>query len=423
MTSSRLTALLLGAALCFGPAACRKAAPATSEPSSTSATPLAQAPPEAVATPVVETTGVAPTDFKIVFIGTLDNSLNVELNLTRQGNKLSGSYFYPRAGAANSAEKNIALEGKVEKDGKATLTETTFSAESAETKTGEFKGVLDSATTNGEPRLRFLGVWTGTKGKKSLPFALTERRFDLGGYKLGEKPVQEKNKKQRFEIETSLPQLTGVDAVAAEKFNKAAAAFFTKEVKAFKDEVQTLIKDEEAAAKEAAAAEKAAEGQPADAKSKEAEPAASEMPPYSFNGGFDVIYANADLISILFSYSTYMGGAHPSHATHAFNYDLKRGVEVRLADLFAPKANFLKLISGYSVKELKKLSTTSDVESGAGPKLENYGSWNFTPLGLQFTFDPYQVGAYAVGAHEVIVPYTVLKPAAKPDGLLTAFIQ
>jgi hypothetical protein len=91
--------------------------------------------------------------------------------------------------------------------------------------------------------------------------------------------------------------------------------------------------------------------------------------------------------------------------------------------LFAPHANFLQLISSYSIRELKKLSTTSDVETGAGPKLENFQSWNVTPLGLQFTFDPYQVGAYAVGAHQVLVPYEVLRPAIKPDGVLAWFIK
>lgn len=107
----------------------------------------------------------------------------------------------------------------------------------------------------------------------------------------------------------------------------------------------------------------------------------------------------------------------------AFNYDLKRGVEVKLPELFAPKAGYLKTISDYSIKELKKLRTTDGVEEGAAPKAENFKNWNLTPVGVRFTFDHYQVGSYAVGQHEVTVPYTLLKPLAKPDGLLAQWVK
>jgi hypothetical protein len=72
---------------------------------------------------------------------------------------------------------------------------------------------------------------------------------------------------------------------------------------------------------------------------------------------------------------------------------------------------------------LKKLDTVSYAEEGAGPKIENYHSWNITPMGLKITFDPYQVGAYAVGEHVIVVPYSVLKPIIKPDGLLAQFAK
>jgi hypothetical protein len=94
---------------------------------------------------------------------------------------------------------------------------------------------------------------------------------------------------------------------------------------------------------------------------------------------------------------------------------------VSLADLFTPNSNYLKVISDYAIKELKKLDTVSAVELGAGPKIDNYHSWNITPTGLKITFDPYQVGPYAAGAHEVVVPYSVLKPIIRQDGLLAQF--
>jgi hypothetical protein len=393
VTLKNLITLLLLAWLFFTTAACKKAAPFASESTQPAAAPLTAGGP-----------APAPGEFKTVLTGKIGNTLNVQMQLSRQGDKLTGSYFYQRPGAANLAEKTLTLEGKIEPDGKATLSETALIAEQGEQKTGEFTGVLDSLSVNGEPRLRFNGVWTGAKSNKTAPFALQERRFGLGGYKLAEQPLQEKNPKLRMEIAARLPQLTGGNPAGAAKFNQAVAAFFNKTVAEFRAEATRLRKDEQAAPKE----------------EKIETP---EVPPYSFAGGSEVVYATPELISILFEYSTYFGGAHPNHFSLSYNYDLKRGAEVKLADLFAPHANFLQLISSYSIRELKKLSTTSDVETGAGPKLENFQSWNVTPLGLQFTFDPYQVGAYAVGAHQVLVPYEVLRPAIKPDGVLAWFIK
>jgi hypothetical protein len=117
------------------------------------------------------------------------------------------------------------------------------------------------------------------------------------------------------------------------------------------------------------------------------------------------------------------GAAHPNTSTESFNYDLNRNAPVRLAELFTPNSNYLKEISDYAIRELKKVETASWVENGAGPKIENFHSWNITPLGLKITFDNYQVGPYAAGPHEVVVPYSVLKPIIKPDGLLAQFAK
>ena len=194
------------------------------------------------------------------------------MELTREGSKLTGSYFYARTGASNVAERTLSLEGKIEKDGQVSLAETAFSSDGPDQKTGEFKGVLDSLTANGETRLRLAGTWASTKTKKSMPVALQERRFDLGGYKLMEKPLEEKNKKLRMEISAILPQLTGSDPVIADKFNKAVFAFINKQITEFKTETINLRKDEQAAAKDEAATAKPAESAAQSKEKKEGEP-------------------------------------------------------------------------------------------------------------------------------------------------------
>ncbi len=423
MKLSRTAWLLAFAAICLFQLACRNEPAQPAEPAASKAESAALPTPETVPSPTPEIVTAAPAEFKKVLTGTLDNHLSLHMELERKGGKLSGNYYYEKAGAANVAEMSLTLAGKVDKAGKVTLGETAFSADKGEVKSGEFKGVLDGVLLNGAAAIRFLGVWTDAQGKKSLPVSLQELRYDLGGFKFGEKAIQEKNKKSRFEINAVVPQLTEGDAAKATAFNRAALAVITKALAQFKKDAAEAVKaEQEVAAQEqkpattSDAAEKAAETKPATPPVTETKPA--ELLPFTFDSGYEVVFANAEAISVLFSYSTFLGGAHPNHFSLAFNYDLKRGVEVKLPELFAPKAAYLKTISDYSIKELKKLHTTDGVQEGAAPKAENFKSWNLSPVGLRFTFDPYQVGSYAAGQHEVTVPYALLKPLAKPDGWL-----
>ena len=333
------------------------------------------------------------------------------MQLERKGADLTGSYFYERAGAFNAAMNTLELKGRVDEDGNATLTEATQNIQTGkEQKTGEFKGKLDGLSANGDVTLRFSGVWTSAKGKAQMPFSLLQLRYDLGGLKLEEKKQKSENKKLRYEIETALPQLlarerAGDDPARVEKFNQAVSGFVAVRAEEFKKAVDEMAREEAADAKQGVKSASAA------------------SPPNSFYVGYEVTAANKDFISVLFSFSEYTGGAHPNTITSSFNYDLNRNAQVNLADLFTPNSNYLKIISDYSIKELKKLETVSYAEEGAGPKLENFDSWNIAPAGLKITFDRYQVGPYAVGEHEVVVPYSLLKPIIRPDGLLAQFVK
>jgi Deacetylase PdaC/Protein of unknown function (DUF3298) len=394
------TSCLLALLALFGASlqACRKEA-AKSDPNA-GVTAQNQASPQPNSQQPNETVVPSPSEFKEVFVGTIDDKHAVHMELERKGADLTGGYFYERAGAFNSAMRTLELKGRIDGDGNVTLTETTYKAGNPQ-KTGEFKGRLDGLSANGDVRLRFSGSWTGGKDGKQMPFSLGQLRFDLGGLKLDEKAEKGANKKLRYEIESELPQLVGADSARVEKFNRAVTNLIGSRTGEFRKAVDEMAR-EEAAAKQ---------------NSK------SAPPPNSLDVSYEVTAANKDFISILFSFYEYTGGAHPNTTTESFNYDLNRGAPVRLADLFTPNSNYLKVISDYSIKELKKLETVSSAEEGAGPKIENFNSWNITPAGLRITFDRYQVGAYAVGEHEVVVPYSVLKPIIKLDGLLAQFAK
>jgi len=350
-----------------------------------------------------ETVVPAPAVFDEVFTGMIDDKHAIRMELERKGADLSGSYYYERAGAFTSAMRMLELKGRIDGDGNVALAETTYKM-GKPLKTGEFSGKLDGLSANGDVKLRFSGVWTGAKNEKRLPFSLRQLRFDLGALRLDKKEEKSANEKQRYEIETTLPQIVGADAERTEKFNRAVAKLVAPRADEFKKIVDEMAREETTARP--------------DAKSNSSKP-----PPNSLDVSYDVTAASKDFISVLFSFFEYAGGAHPNTTTESLNYDLNRNAPVSLADLFTPNSNYLQVISDYAIRELKKLETATSAEEGAGPKIDNFHSWNITPVGLKITFDRYQVGPYVAGEHEVVVPYSVLKPIIKPDGLLGQFTK
>jgi hypothetical protein len=351
--------------------------------------------------PANETVVPAPPKFIQGFVGTIGVKHAVSMSLERKDADLTGSYFYERAGAFNMfelEEKKLKLKGRIDRDGNVTLTETSDETGNPQ-KTGEFKGKIDGLSANGAVRLRFSGLWTGGKEGKQMPFSLQQLGFDLGGLRLDSTRENSSDEKQRYDFATLVPHLAGAGDARVEKFNQAVTDLVAQRTGEFKKAAAERAREEAAAKQD------------------------DGSPPSDLDVTYVVTAANKDFISVLFSFSEYTGGAHPNTTTESFNYDLNRNAPVRLADLFTPNSNYMKVISDYSVRELKKLETVSDAEDGAGPKVENFHSWNFTPAGLKITFDPYQVGPYVAGAHVVVVPYSVLKPIIKPDGLLAQFAK
>ena len=153
----------------------------------------------------------------------------------------------------------------------------------------------------------------------------------------------------------------------------------------------------------------------------------SEVGSY-YESDYVIELAANDLVSINFGVSTYYEGAvHPNHNTLVFNYDLKAGRTLNLADLFKPDSDYLGVISRYAINALlKEMAPDPDadwIQTGAGASEENYKNWNLTRQGLKVTFDPYQVASYAEGPHEVVIPFAVLKDVINPNGLLAAFMK
>ena len=339
--------------------------------------------------------GTTPVGSSKYFKGSIGSTLGLQMKLVREGEKLTGSYFYQKVGTP------ISLSGTIDKNGNVVLDE----FDSGGHQTGVFKGVW-SEDENG--LIAVSGNWTKPNSDKKTAFSLHEEPIEFSsGVEIVAKRIKENNKKMKYEIDAVYPQLTGSGSANYEKFNQTIRGVVTKKVGAFRT------------------------GQA---------PSADDPPPTELESlgsdlsvAYTIALARDDLISVVLEVSDYeAGAAHPNSYSEVMNFDLKNGKVLKLADLFQPGSKYLQAISAYSIADLKKqgkqgqdsmLEDEDWIQRGAGPDAENYSNWTIGKKGVGIIFDPYQVASYAAGPQHVLVPYSALKGLTKTDGPLAPFVK
>ena len=319
-----------------------------------------------------------------------------EMTLRREGNNLSGSYFYAKSGSTNK----LSLRGEINADGNFTLQE----FDSSGRQTGEFKGTWKDEPN--ESGVSLEGEWKKPGDKEGQGFSAYEQMVSFtNGTRIINRQLNESLKAKRIDLTAEYPELVGGTNAAG--FNQLVKFRVTNELADFKKQMMGLSA--------------------ADLK----------MLPQGMNNyleiGYGIEYADNDLISVNFQEGNFTGGAHPNYNSFTITYDLKNGREIKLPELFKPGAKYLKAVSDYATKDLQSRKIPDSDENmglaqdifaeGATAKAENYRSWNITKKGLMFTFDPYQVGPYAVGPQTVIIPYAKLREIAKSDGTLVKMMK
>src|SRR2546425_2023168 len=393
MSPKKLIAVMLLTIALASIGACRRNQTANST-APTNAAP-GSASPELSHLPEGGTTPTLPTTH---FKGSIGSSNGLQMKLTRDGDRLTGTYFYQKIGA------KIDLKGTIDKDGSVTLEEFDPSGQ----QTGVFKGLWKTDAEDGLASIA--GNWSKPGGEKKTAFSLHEEPIQFSGATdIVAKQIKESNKKLNYKIDVQYPEVTGTLDNRFDKFNQEAKNLVTKQVVAFRKE------------RAGAANEEAQMPEP---------PTLSDLTS-DLSGGYTVAFANDDLISIEYDIGGYTAGAaHGNSSSSVLNYDVKAGKVLKLADVFKPGAKYLQAISAYCLNDLKKQSRKNRdslpddmIKSGAGPDARNFMSWTITKKGLDFTFDAYQVGPYAAGPQSVVVPYSVLKDLIDPDGPVGSFAK
>lgn len=323
------------------------------------------------------------------FKGSINDDLALQMRLVREGERLTGSYFYQKVGT------KIDLRGSIGKAGNLSLEE----FDSSGKQTGVFQGSWKTAETG---LIELTGIWKAPNSNKRIPFSLLEEPIEFSsGVEIVARRITENSKKLKYEIDAEYPQLTGSGSPNYEKFNQTMRGLVTKRVSEVKADMEVDPEDP-----------------PLDLPE---ESGGSDL-----TIGYTIELAKDDLISVMLQVGSYSAGAaHPNSSSEVVNFDLKNGKLLKLGDLFQPGSKYLQVISAYCIADLKKQGKQQGEESmldddwiqrGAGPDADNYGSWTMGKQGLGIIFDAYQVAAYAAGPQHVFIPYSALKDIIKPDG-------
>jgi hypothetical protein len=133
---------------------------------------------------------------------------------------------------------------------------------------------------------------------------------------------------------------------------------------------------------------------------------------------YNIKYQSDEFISVVFEGLEYTGGAHQNYIFKTILFDLKRGKEVQLIELFLNDSQYLERISRLSVKELlrRELPEITVLGPGSEPVPENFSLFYVDEEGLSIIFPPYRVASFADGPQKVMIPYDMLEDIIDKDG-------
>ncbi|HET7289304.1 MAG TPA: DUF3298 domain-containing protein [Thermodesulfobacteriota bacterium] len=309
------------------------------------------------------------------YAGTIGDNLPIQMELIFDSGDVTGSYMYDKVGIpitlTGSLDSGTAVLSLVEQDEKGL-------------KTGTFKG---SVISEGKDFGNYIeGKWSKANGLTTLPFKLTKvADFVSTGLSV----------KGKYEATYMYPSfVTGTKAgrEISERLGKEAAS----EKKKFADQAEEFFGSQESAGE------------------------------WQEDYSYSIQYYSPELISLSGEVFSYTGGAHGNTFYVSSNYWIKedKALLLSLADLFAPKSNYIKALSDFCIRDLRK-QQAGWVLNGELKELkaEDLSAFAVSPGGVTFAFAPYVAGPYVEGPYFVTVGYGELKGALKPDGPLRQFLK
>lgn len=214
-----------------------------------------------------------------------------------------------------------------------------------------------------------------------------EQAHNYAGLKFATAEIKEEAENPKINVEAKYPRIERSGIGNADKFNEQVKAAVLKQVAQFRKDVAEFRREGE-----------------------------SDELGYSLEIDYEIKHSDLGVVSVLFrDLSVFSGAPHPNHGALTFNYDLKAGKELALADIFNPDVNYSPALLRYVRNALKKADDPAVAEHVGDDGAEELSRWNMTPEGLLFNIEvSHAEGSYA----EAIVPYDAVENIIRRDGVL-----
>jgi hypothetical protein len=124
------------------------------------------------------------------------------------------------------------------------------------------------------------------------------------------------------------------------------------------------------------------------------------------------IYQNEHIVSFVYDWMVYEGGAHPNSGKYCFTLDKNTGSKLSYKNLIKNhETKFLNIAEAEfkaqsGIKANEKIYDLYWFKDGKFHLTDNYA---FTPKGLVFYYNPYEIAPYAFGLIELTLPYEKIK--------------
>ncbi|TAE25785.1 MAG: DUF3298 domain-containing protein [Candidatus Kapaibacterium sp.] len=312
-----------------------------------------------------------------LYEGTVGDKLRVNAQFAITNGRLDGTYRYHTGSCALSLRGSVQADNTVQITERDDLSRGGWEKDSNETVSGRLFGKLD-------PEKGIItGTWTSKDGKKSFPFSL---RAVAPFIML---------KHSKLDASVHYP------------------AFAAPELAALKDTLAQL-------------SEKKYQSSVASIDTMRKEYAQEEsmkdrMDMLSEHSQVTVVYIAPNIVSLLWMYDSYGGGAHGNYGYEGMTWKLESGAVKRckLTDIFRADTDFRAKISDILVADLKKQQASLVVEGGISSFVDDLVKENLTftvhPSGITFHFAPYAVASYAESSFETHITWKSLQDYLRSD--------
>jgi len=128
-------------------------------------------------------------------------------------------------------------------------------------------------------------------------------------------------------------------------------------------------------------------------------------------------------LSVLSTFVSYEGGAHPNTMLSYLNYDPQTHKEILLDSLIQPGSMSKLTAEAEKIfRKNEKLTPTANLGDNyffKDNKFSLNNNFTVTEEGIKFLYNPYEIKAYVFGITELTVPFSTLKEIARPHSLLS----